>query len=99
MSAKNSFNSMDPKAMQALLAVASKKLGTTPDVLKGQLESGVYDRALQGMPQNEAMMLQKALSEHHLLSLSSRRPHRRQGRYSKSSRENSIWQGKSLNRR
>ena len=57
MSAKNSFNSMDPKAMQALLAVASKKLGTTPDVLKGQLESGVYDRALQGMPQNEAMML------------------------------------------
>ena len=63
MSAKNSFNSMDPKAMQALLAVASRKLGTTPDVLKGQLESGVYDRALQGMPQNEAMMLQKALSE------------------------------------
>lgn len=63
MSAKNSFNSMDPKAMQALLAVASKKLGTTPDVLKGQLESGVYDRALQGMPQNEAMMLQKALSD------------------------------------
>ena len=62
MSAKNSFNSMDPKAMQALLAVASRKLGTTPDVLKGQLESGVYDRALQGMPQNEAMMLQKALS-------------------------------------
>ena len=49
MSAKNSFNSMDPKAMQALLAVASRKLGTTPDVLKGQLESGVYDRALQGM--------------------------------------------------
>ena len=44
MSAKNSFNSMDPKAMQALLAVASRKLGTTPDVLKGQLESGVYDR-------------------------------------------------------
>ena len=38
MSAKNSFNSMDPKAMQALLAVASRKLGTTPDVLKGQLE-------------------------------------------------------------
>ena len=56
MSAKNSFNSMDPKAMQALLAVASRKLGTTPDVLKGQLESGVYDRALQGM-------LQKALSD------------------------------------
>ena len=53
---------MDPKAMQALFAVASRKLGTTPDVLKGQLESGVYDRALQGMPQNEAMMLQKALS-------------------------------------
>ena len=81
MSAKNSFNSMDPKAMQALLAVASRKLGTTPDVLKGQLESGVYDRALQGMPQNEAMM------------------HHRQGRYSKSFRENSILQGKSLNRR
>ena len=34
MSAKNSFNSMDPKAMQALFAVASRKLGTTPDVLK-----------------------------------------------------------------
>ena len=32
-------------------------------MLKGQLESGVYDRALQGMPQNEAMMLQKALSD------------------------------------
>lgn len=41
MSAKNSFNSMDPKAMQALLAVASRKLGTTPDVLKGQLQSPI----------------------------------------------------------
>ena len=42
MSAKNSFNSMDPKAMQALLAVASRKLGTTPDVLKGQLMTGRF---------------------------------------------------------
>lgn len=39
MSAKNSFNSMDPKAMQALLAVASRKLGTTPDVLKVSLKA------------------------------------------------------------
>ena len=97
MSAKNSFNSMDPKAMQALLAVASRKLGTTPDVLKGQLESGVYDRALQGMPQNEAMMLQKALSDPKTAEKILSSP--QQGRYSKSFRENSILQGKSLNRR
>lgn len=88
---------MDPKAMQALLAVASRKLGTTPDVLKSQLESGVYDRALQGMPQNEAMMLQKALSNPKTAEKYC--PHHRQGRYSKSFRENSILQGKSLNRR
>lgn len=97
MSAKNSFNSMDPKAMQALLAVASRKLGTTPDVLKGQLESGVYDRALQGMPQNEAMMLQKLCQIRKLPRKYC--PHHRQGRYSKSFRGNSILQGKSLNRR
>ena len=96
MSAKNSFNSMDPKAMQALLAVASRKLGTTPDVLKGQLESGVYDRALHGMPQNEAMMLQKALSDPKTAEKILSSP---QGRYSKSFRGNSILQGKSLNRR
>lgn len=62
MNQNSNLSSMNPKAMQALLAVASKKLGTTPEVLQKQLESGVYDKALAGMPRNEAAMLKQALS-------------------------------------
>ncbi len=92
MSAKNSFNSMDPKAMQALLAVASRKLGTTPDVLNGKLESGVYDRALHGMPQKRGYDASKRLCQIRKLPRKYC-PHHRQGRYSKSFRGNSIFTG------
>lgn len=62
MSNSNLFNGMNPKAMQQLMDMAAKKLGTTPEVLQKQLQNGVYDKAMEGMPQNDAMMLKQALS-------------------------------------
>lgn len=57
------MNKLTPKQMQTLLSAASKQLGTTPEVLQAQLKSGTFDKALAGMPQNEAAMLTKALSD------------------------------------
>ena len=45
MSAKNSFNSMDPKAMQALLAVASRKLRIVTECRK--LDACLSDKLKQ----------------------------------------------------
>ena len=58
----NNFNKMNPQALNALLSVASKKLGTTPDALQQQLQSGTFDKALGSMPSKDAAMLQQALS-------------------------------------
>ncbi len=58
----SNFNQLNPKALQSLLNVASKKLNTTPDVLQKQLQDGTFQNALNSMPSNEAAMLQQALS-------------------------------------
>lgn len=58
----SNFNQPNPKALQALLSVASKKLGTTPDVLQRQLQDGTFEKALSSMPGNDAAMLRQALS-------------------------------------
>lgn len=62
MSNFNNLNNMNPQALQGLLSVASKKLGTTPEQLQKQLQDGTFDKALAGMPKNEAAMLTQALS-------------------------------------
>ena len=59
----NSMNNIDSKKMAALLAMASKKLGTTPDALKSQLESGKFDKALSSLPKGHQEKLKRALSD------------------------------------
>lgn len=55
-------NNIDSKKMAALLSIASKKLGTSPDALKAQLESGSFDKALGNLPQGQQSKLKQALS-------------------------------------
>ena len=54
---------IDSKKMAALLSIASKKLGTTPETLKAQLESGSFDKALGNLPPSQQAKLKKALSD------------------------------------
>lgn len=56
------FNQLNPQALNALLNIASKKLGTTPEQLQHQLQNGTFDQALGSMPKNEAVKLRQALS-------------------------------------
>ena len=58
----NNFNNINPKALQGLLSMASKKLNTTPEELERQLKDGTFEKALSSMPSNDAKMLQQALS-------------------------------------
>lgn len=58
----NNANQINPKALNALLGMASKKLGTTPDKLQQQLQNGSFDQALAGMPPSKAAKLKQALS-------------------------------------
>ncbi len=45
-----------------LLNLASKKLGTTPEMLQKQLESGKFDKALADMNPTDSKRLKEALS-------------------------------------
>lgn len=54
---------MNDKQLNALLSVASQKLGTSPETLKKQLESGVFDQAMSGMSKTDSEKLTKALSD------------------------------------
>ncbi len=45
-----------------LLNLASKKLGTTPEVLQSQLEGGKFDKALASMNPTDSKRLKEALS-------------------------------------
>lgn len=56
-------NNIDSKKIEALLSVASKKLGTDPNTLKNQLENGSFDKALGNLPQSQQAKLMKALSD------------------------------------
>lgn len=58
----SNFNQLNPQALNALLGMASKKLGTTPEQLQKQLQDGTFEQALKNMPSGEAAMLQQALS-------------------------------------
>ena len=58
----NNFSQMNPQTLNALLSMASKKLGTDPATLQNQLQNGTFDKALGSMPSKEASMLKQALS-------------------------------------
>lgn len=60
--AKN-MNNMNPQAVEAMLAIASKKLGVSAEELKNQLEQGKLDNALKSVPPKQAQMLKQALSD------------------------------------
>lgn len=53
----------DPNKFSALLNIASKKLGTDPNTLRSQLESGSFDKALGNLPQAQQSKLRQALSD------------------------------------
>lgn len=54
---------INPNQLDALLKIAGKKLGTTPERLKSQLESGKFDNAMGNMSQSQSEMFKKALSD------------------------------------
>lgn len=53
---------MNKNQLNGLLNLASKKLGTTPETLQKQLESGQFDKALAGMNSTDSKRLKEALS-------------------------------------
>ncbi len=55
-------NKINPQALNTLLGIASKQLGTNPKDLENQLKSGSLDTALKGMPKEDVQKLQNVLS-------------------------------------
>ncbi len=53
---------LNEKQLSALLSIASKKFNTTPEVLKAQMQSGVFDKALGNLNKTDAQRLTQALS-------------------------------------
>lgn len=54
-------NNIDPKGLNSLLEVVSKKIGVTPEKLKKDLESGKFDSALSAMSESDAMKFRQAV--------------------------------------
>lgn len=55
-------NNIDPKGLNGLLEVVSKKIGVSPDKLIKDLESGKFDSALSGMSKSDAVKFQQAVN-------------------------------------
>lgn len=53
---------MNNKNFEALLNMASKKFGTTPENLRQSLEKGDLSSIMQGMDRNESDKLSQAMS-------------------------------------
>lgn len=53
---------IDPKGIEGLLNVVSKKLGVAPEKLKKELEEGKFDSAISGMNKNYAAKFQQAVN-------------------------------------
>ena len=58
---------MNPQNLDLLLKVVSSKLGTTPENLKQQLESGKFDSALNNMNTSDAAKFQQVLQNPQLM--------------------------------
>lgn len=54
-------NNIDPKSLNGLLEVVSKKIGVSPDKLKSDLESGKFDSAMSAMSKSDAAKFQQAV--------------------------------------
>lgn len=61
------MNNLNPKNLDALLNVVSKKLGTSPDALRKDLESGKFDKALNGMNASDSAKFQQVVNNPQLL--------------------------------
>lgn len=55
-------NNIDPKGLNGLLDIVSKKIGVAPEKLKQELESGKFDSAIAGMSKSDAAKFQQALN-------------------------------------
>ena len=55
-------NGIDPKKLNGLLGVVSKKIGVPPEKLRSELEAGKFDSALSGMNQNDAAKFRQAVN-------------------------------------
>lgn len=53
---------MNERSLDALLKIAGKKLGTPPDELRKQIQSGKLDNALGSMSKQDSQKLSQALS-------------------------------------
>ncbi len=53
---------MNQNQYNGLLNLASKKLGTTPEELQAQLESGSFEKAVSGMNPTDSKRLKEALA-------------------------------------
>lgn len=49
--------------LQSMLRIVSQKLGMSPDTLRQQLESGQFDRAIEGLNQQDAAKFRQALAD------------------------------------
>lgn len=55
-------NSIDPKKLDGLLNVVSKKIGVPPDKLRKELEEGKFDSTLSAMSKSDAAKFQQAVN-------------------------------------
>ena len=54
-------NNIDPKSLNGLLEVVSKKIGVSPEKLKSDLEAGKFDSAISAMNKSDAAKFQQAV--------------------------------------
>ncbi|MFA5658138.1 MAG: hypothetical protein WC900_02515 [Oscillospiraceae bacterium] len=57
---------LNPKALEAMLNVVSQKLGTSPEELKKNLESGNVNDVVKGMNDEQSDKLRQALNNRKL---------------------------------
>ncbi len=60
-------NNFDPKQLNGLLNVVSKKIGIPPEQLKKELEAGKFDSALSAMSAGESAKFQQVMKNPQLI--------------------------------
>ena len=60
-------NNFDPKQLNGLLNVVSKKIGIPPEQLKKELEAGKFDSALAAMSAGESAKFQQVMKNPQLI--------------------------------
>lgn len=58
---------LNQKGMDALLGMASKKVGTSPQNLKNDLEKGNLDNVMKGMNPSDSKKLKETLSNKQMM--------------------------------